>query len=246
VFVLAGVGVHRLVGALLRKQWREAAAVSAMGLLWLASFGACFAVSRSLLKQGSFIWDWWNFAFLPIPPRSLADVSQIFWQLLNVTNNPSGVLTPMSPPVSAFVALGFFLAGVAALGWRWRGGLFLLLAPAGFALAASALHKYPFHGRLLLFLVPSVHLLIAEGIAAVGGRAGWFGTLALVLFMLYRPAADALWHYTIIQRNRPYDSHGDLSNDLLDYFEAIERRRALFGPTGEGIGPSRPESTAGP
>src|SRR5262249_15154515 len=46
VFVLAGVGVHRLVVALLRKQWREAASVSAMGLLWLASFGACFAVSR--------------------------------------------------------------------------------------------------------------------------------------------------------------------------------------------------------
>ena len=235
VFVLAGVGVHRLAAAALRKEWREATATAAMGVLWVASFGACFAVSRSLLKQGAFIWEWWNFAFLPIPPRTPGELSQIFWQLVNVTNNPSGVLTPLSPPVSAFVALGFFLVGAVALGWRWRGGLFLLLAPAGFALVASTLHKYPFHGRLLLFLVPTVHLLIAEGIATVGRRAGWLGTVALVAFMLYRPAANAVWHYGVMQRNRPYDSHGDLTSDLLDYFEAIERRRAMQGPGG-GMG----------
>ena len=44
--------------------------------------------------------------------------------------------------------------------------------PVLFTLLASALHQYPFHGRLLLFLVPTIHLLVGEGAAALGRRGG--------------------------------------------------------------------------
>src|SRR5436189_79211 len=73
VFVLAGVGVHLIVTEAMRKDYRRAGLAVGMSLLWLLSFGACFLLSRSILSKRDFIWVWWNFAFLPLPPRSPAD-----------------------------------------------------------------------------------------------------------------------------------------------------------------------------
>src|SRR5262249_2173659 len=127
---------------------------------------------------------------------------------------------------SAFLALGLFLLGGVRLGRRWPGGLYLLLASILFALAASALRQYPFHGRLLIFLVPSVHLLIGEGVAALDRRGGRLWTLARAALLLSQPAWDAVWHWTIQKRARVgYDSHGDLRPDLLDYLDRLETPR---------------------
>ena len=154
-----------------RGSWRRprSAAIGRMcselwvSLVWAASFAGCFAVSHAILTTGQFIWNWWDFAFLPIPPRSAADLERDFWQMVNVFNSPADVLTPLGVLPSAFVALGLFLTGAVALGRRRPGGLYLVASPILFALMASALRQYPFHGRLLVFLVPTVHLLVAEG-----------------------------------------------------------------------------------
>ena len=69
-------------------------------------------------QQGRFIWDWWDFAFLPIPPRSLADLERIFWHVLNIFNSPAWVVTPLGVLGSAFVALGLYSIGR----YRWAGG----------------------------------------------------------------------------------------------------------------------------
>ena len=84
-----------------------------------------------------------------------------------------------------------------SLGRRWPGGLFLLISPLVLALAASALHQYPFHGRLVLYLVPTYLLLLAEGVAAVGRPTGWLVTLVLAGFLLYGEAAEILWYKAI-------------------------------------------------
>ena len=114
-----------------------------------------------------FLESWWGFAFLPLPPRSLADLERIFWQSINVFNSPSGIVTPLGVLPSAFIALGVISARRLVLGRRWKGGLFLLVSPILLAVVASMLHQYPFHGRLLLFLIPSVHLLVGQGTAAL-------------------------------------------------------------------------------
>jgi hypothetical protein len=215
--VLAGVGTWLILAAAVRKRWAEAAEAACVCLAWASSFVACYAVSRAILGKRPFIWDWWGFAFLPLPPRSMADVARSFWQVANIFLNPSGVVTPLSPPLSAIFAMGLFLAGAAALGHRWRGGIFLLVAPVLLAVATSALHKYPFHGRLLLFLIPSVHLLVAEGTVAIGRLGGRLSTVALVAFLLYQPVADAVWRYGVIGRERPFVMNGDLGYDLLHY-----------------------------
>jgi hypothetical protein len=218
VFVLGGVGLHFLVTEARRRDWRRVALGAAMGVAWLASFAGCFLLSRSIMSKRDFIWVWWNFAFVPLPPRSSADVSLIAETLANVFINPASLLSPLSLPYTAGVASILALAGCVSLGRRWPGGLFLVVSPLVFGLAASGLHQYPFHGRLLLYLVPTYLMLLAEGIAAIGRPTGWLVTLALAGFFLYGQAAELAWQ-TIVHRHREFDSHGDLKNDLLDYLE---------------------------
>jgi len=221
--VLAGVGTYFMARAASGGHWKKALGFLAMSLAWALSFAICYKVSHRMLSKDRFIWDWWDFAFLPLPPRSFAELERDFWQMLNLLNSPSCVLTPLGVLTSVFLALGLFVLGGLALGRRWRGGLYLVLAPVLFALLASALHEYPFHGRLLLFLVPSVHLLVSEGAAALAWRGGARVTFALGAFLLFQPAFDVYWHRFILGRfHGAYDSHGDLSPDLLDYLENLE------------------------
>ena len=191
-----------------------------MSLLWAVSFGVCYIVSHRILSKESFIWDWWHFAFLPIPPRSLDDLVRTFWQLLNVFNSPARILTPLGIVPSAFIALAIYLLGARSLGRRWPGGLYLLIGPVLITLLASVLHQYPFHGRLLLFLVPTIHMLVGEGTAALGRPGGPILTAALAACLLVQPTREAIWNQFIVHRfHGAYDSHGDLFPDLLDYLE---------------------------
>ncbi len=225
-FGLAAIGTYWIADAALRKEWRKTLGFVAMSLAWAASFAVCYHVSHGILTKERFIWDWWYFAFLPIPPRSLEDVVRVSLQLLNLLNSPSGVLTPLGVIHSAFLALALFLLGGYSLGRRSLGGLYLVVAPLPFAVLASALHQYPFHGRLLIFLVPMVHLLVAEGAAALARKGGALLALFLGAFLLFQPAFDVVWHRAVVPRlHGEYDSHGDLAPDLLDHLESRETRR---------------------
>jgi hypothetical protein len=219
VFVLAGVGLHLFVTEALRKDRRRTALTAGICLAWLVSFACCFLLSRSIMSRRDFLWVWWNFAFLPLPPRSLADVSLLAESIANVFINPASILTPLTLPYTALLASILALIGCLSLGRRWPGGLWLVISPLFWALAASGLHFYPFHGRLLLALVPTFLLLLAEGVAACGGRSGGLVTLTLAGCFLYGEAAEVFWHKAVQQRMRPFDTHGDLKNDLLDYLE---------------------------
>ena len=225
--VLAGVGTYLIAVAAKRRAWRQFLGLAVTGMAWVLSFAACYVVSHRILSKERFIWDWWDFAFLPIPPRSLADLSRDFWQILNAFDSPADLLTPLGVLPSAFLALGLFLLGGFSISRRWFGGLYLLVVPILVALAASAVHQYPFHGRLLIFLVPSIHLLVGEGAATLSRRAGPWSTLALAGFLLFQPAYDLCQLRWIGGRGQHagYDSHGDLRPDLLDYLEEHRPRR---------------------
>jgi hypothetical protein len=218
--VLAAVGSYLAAKAALRRDWTNLLTLIGIGILWLISFAACFFVSHRILSKEPFVWNWWAFAFLPFPPRSLADLSCDFWHVLNVFNSPAWVVTPFDELKSALIAMGLYLIGMVSLGLRWRGSLYLLVAPIFFTLLASGLHQYPFHGRLLLFLVPMVHLLVAEGVVALARPGGVPLTVVLGCLVLYGPASDCLWKELVVPRfHGMYDTHGDLLPDLLDYLE---------------------------
>jgi len=83
------------------------------------------------------------------------------------------------------------------------------------------LRQYPLHGRLVLSLVPSYHLLFAEGIAFVLRWTRPWVAIVLASAFLVGQGSDILWNQVILQksRNRPFDTHADLKNDLLDLLE---------------------------
>lgn len=222
-FVLAGVGSYLFATAVIGRDRRTALGLTAVGLAWAISFGVCYLISHGMLDKGRFIWDWWDFAFFRIPPHSIAELKFQLWQLLNILDSPSDVKTPLRPLVTAFLALILATTGAISIGRRWPGGLYLLTAPMACALAASAMRQYPFHGRLLIFLVPTVHILVSQGVVAITRPGRVRLTAALGVFLLLQPAYDAAMH----ELGRPlnhdnFDSHGDIRPDLLDDLD-IER-----------------------
>jgi hypothetical protein len=225
LFVLAGVGVVLLGEALARRDARASAGLVVVGLVWLGSFAASFAVARVQLAQPHAMWTFWNFAFPVWPPRSAWDASWAIRRFLYLFVNPLNFDTPAGPRLSALPAVGLFLVGAWSLGRRDRKALGLLLLPGLFALLAGALRLYPFHGRLTLYLAPALILVIAEGAAWVreaiaagdgaerlrrGGGAAGGATIQLV------PTLPAVYHLDTPRDRSGLDPHGDRRPHHLD------------------------------
>lgn len=232
--VLAALGTHATIEALRRGNIRKALVIASACAVWSLSCAACYVVSHRVLSTDRFIWDWWDFAFLRVPPHSLDELKGLGLQLLNVLDSPTDVITPLGIVPSVIIGLALFLVGGAALAWRRPGALYPLIAPIGFTIAASALRQYPFHGRLLLFLAPAIQMLVAEGAATLARPGGAWLTGTLAAFLIAQPALEISKQRWIggPLLHAAYDSHGDLRADLLDYLENrkiardIERNRA--------------------
>ena len=204
-FVLAAIGTFFVLKAALRNEWKKTLGFLAVSLVWAASFAVCYRVSDGILTKERFIWDWWDFAFLPLPPVA--------------RGSPSFMASPQ-PAQFAFLCADapgsdpFGIPGVGplrgghwTLGRRCGGDLFIVIAPIPIAILASALHRYPFHGRLLLFLVRPFTCWSPRGPWRFRQR-GRAATLALV-FLLFQPAFDVMWHRVVLPREHgTFDSHG--------------------------------------
>jgi hypothetical protein len=247
ILILGGVAATLGLSAILRKDRGRVAATCGLGLAWAASFAGAYVVSSRQIDEGCrrFLWLWWDFAFLRLPPTSLAEAQQDFWQLVNVFVNPAGLETFFNPVVTGLLGLALFAIGGLAMTFRGRRtALAMLMVPVLLAIVASALRRYPFHNRLIVFLTPAFLLPVAEGCAEVGRRLGPLAGRLLVAFLLLAPLVGAIDHFDHPHR-RVFDSHGDQRNDMLDYIEGywpsispwpgIPRR---FGP--QGVSPPSP------
>jgi hypothetical protein len=217
VFVLAGLGAVLLASALARRAWREALHLGLLGLSWVASFAAVYAVSLAQLDHRPDMWAFWDFAFPPMPPSSLWDATWPVRRFLYLFVNPLNFDTPLGPRLSALPALGLFLAGCRSLWKRDRALFGMLTLPGLFALLASCLRLYPFHGRLVLFLVPSLLLLIAEGagwLRETWGRGMLWSAVLGALFLF--PSLGALYHLFEPRDRDTFNPYGDRRPAQLD------------------------------
>lgn len=217
-FVLAGLGTVLLVQALRDGDWRRLLGLGLACLAWLASFAALYLVAQEQLGHRSDMWRFWDFAFPPMPPRSLGEAAWGIRRIFYLFVNPLDFSWPLGPRISPLPALACFLAGCASMSRRGQGPLLgMLTAPLLFALLAAYLHLYPFHGRLVLFLVPSLLLLIAEGAAWIGELSGRRAVrTVLVAVLLALPTLRALAHVIEPTMGRSYNPRGDLRPPGLD------------------------------
>ena len=217
VFVLAGVGTVLLASGAAERGWRGALIPCAMGLVWVASFAAVYALSMDQLGHRSDMWRFWEFAFPPMPPASLWDATWVLRRLWYLFINPLNFETPLGARPSSLPALGLFVAGCLSSAKRDPARFVMLALPVLFVLLASCLRLYPFHGRLVLFLVPSLLLLIAEGAGrfreTFGRGMAWAFLLGSLLLF---PSLGAFYHLVEMHDRVDFSPYGDRRPANLD------------------------------
>lgn len=215
-FVVAGAGATLLVQRLCRRRFREAAAFAVVGGLWGISFGLCYRATRAMLSQYTTMYIFWDFAFLPFPPKDQEGLLKFGGILLDVFVNPLNMVAPVVPPFGVVVPILMLAIGGVSLWRRDRAFFSLLVLPVLLAIVASGLRKYPFHGRLILELVPPFFLLMAEGaewVRLLNPARTWIYRTTLVLLLAY-PLANGLIE-SLSRTPRPFDIHGDLRHNLF-------------------------------
>jgi hypothetical protein len=215
-FVVAGAGATLLLQRLGRRCFREAAAFAAVGSLWGISFALCYRATRAMLSQYTTMYIFWDFAFLPFPPRSQEGLWKFCGIWLDVFVNPLNMVAPVFPSVGVVVPILMLAIGGGSLWRRDRALLALLVLPVLLAIVASGMKKYPFHGRLILELVPPFFLLMAEGtewVRLLNPARPWIYRTNLILLLVY-PLANGLIE-GLSRSPRNFDIHGDLRHNLF-------------------------------
>ncbi len=219
IFVLASAGIVGLSGAVGARDGRSAGLWVIVGLTWVTSFAAVHSVAMEQLGFGPAMWAFWEFAFPPIPPRSLWEATWPLRRVAFLFVNPLNFDAPFGPRFSMLPAFGVACAGASRLRKAEGSRFALLILPGVFVLLASCFRLYPFHGRLLLFLTPAILLFIAAGldrVAEIRGK-GWIYR-ALIGMVLFVPGFSACYHL-IEPRDRIFvNPVGDLRPASLDPF----------------------------
>jgi hypothetical protein len=221
-FIIAGCGLTLILLCLLSRRYRDAMIWGMLGMLWLASFVACYRASRALVSPYIGMHRFWYFAFLPVCPlpMSLARLGRSAGILLEIFVNPLNLVAPVWPWLGVVLPVLLLLAGGVWLARRSWSACALLVLPIALATVASAMERYPLHGRLIHELVPAFFLLIAAGTERLReldlGRAKLVYKLALFLLLLY-PCLAAL-NAVAFPPLREFNSHGDLHRNIFLQF----------------------------
>jgi hypothetical protein len=159
VFVLAAAGLVLVVHFRRSQLTAVLSGLVLVGSAWIAVFGTLAYLILNSASANSELQSYWGSAFMPVPPWS-----DPFWlpsRIAALFVNPAGFLNggPVTAVVFLFVAAG---GAFSLLRRNWQAGMLLML-PMVFALAASALHRYPFSERLMLWAVPGLVLTVIEG-----------------------------------------------------------------------------------
>lgn len=196
-FVLAGAGMGLTLFYVKRKQWHVVGKLLIVFIIWAASFIAVYLnFTSKLIDNIGFSTDLmmqYENAYIPFPPRSLADIKWIADSFLNVFDFPVGL------PFTGLAAVAFVL-GCFSMYRRNPNDFFMLISPVVVTLLAAVLRRYPFNGRVIVFLVPFFLLFIAEGVEYMRKKISIRSVapgLILVGFLLAGPISWAAYHVKV-------------------------------------------------
>ena len=221
VFLLAGAGTTLILHAALARRFRVAALAAAVSSCWLASFAVEYLAFLRDLQANNFLAEFWDSAFLRFPPRSPRDLRAypgVAFGLFEALLQNFTFDVDLSVRMSVFLAAAWLIGGVTLYRQGRRDLLALLVAPLGFALMASVLHKYPLKGRLALFTAASTLPVIAAGIsglwAAKDVTQRWVGGVLLAVALLLPTMQGAQF---LFERPRLHDARAVLSRVARDW-----------------------------
>ncbi len=161
-FILASFGLYIGLRSLWQHDWHKIPTLLGVASLWALSFWLMYYTVGGNVKDseiGRWLVTFWHLqqAFMPtLNHEALNWLTQRLWSVLDY---PAGLTHVVV--VVWFMSMGF----VFFLFKKQTHIILWLVLPIAFAIIASYFEKFPFADRLILFILPSIYLLLAEGIA---------------------------------------------------------------------------------
>ena len=180
LFVLAGIGLALVLTALKRHDDSRLRFVLGMGIVWLLNMVFLYLLILKDLSQNAYMREYWQGAFVPIPPGSEAG-----W-FVRALNENIGIQFGM--PYAVFFVFLLMLTGWVVLSVQKQDYAIIFACIVLVTLVASALQLYPVFERMILFLVPIGLILLGKVVEAFYQRMQRFqllGTVAVVFLAGY-------------------------------------------------------------
>ena len=198
VFILATIGIYLAFPYLINRQWQMVVKFIAVYSIWLLNFAVLYFFFINIDTLATpWLHQFWTMenAFMP-SPFSIEGIRWLYHTFFMILEYP-GTLENIQ------LAGGIIIIGCIALFFDKKGTLFFLIFPVLIALSASIFQKYAFSGRLILFLMPSLYLILAEGLTRIQIRYFNFSnsfrhtivlTIILTALVAGHPTYNALKH----------------------------------------------------
>lgn len=169
VFVMVGIVGAQLIFTIKAREREVVRCFLIVSVLWAASAAAVSVHSLTSVSQVDrdyFQWFWSN-GFMPMPPRTLAELAwlpgKLTWVFgafgVGLGHTNGGLNYRWSPVFAAVAAWGFW-----TLWQQQRDAALFLLLPIMICIGLSAFSVYPFTARVIAFLIP--YLLVATAAGA--------------------------------------------------------------------------------
>jgi len=193
LFVLAGIGLTLVIICLQKRDLRNLGYVLGVGGTWLLTLGILYFLILKDLKQNAYMQEYWQGAFLPMPPWS-----DPAWFGRSLNEN---IGLQFGIPYAVYLVFGLMLAGWVVL-WTTKRNYamafgFILLV----TLTASALMLYPVFERMILFLIPIGLVLLGKIVEYIHQRIQnprWVGTAVTVTlagFLIFGPLVTSAGYF---------------------------------------------------
>lgn len=152
LFILAGIGVTLFFYYLQKRDFRNIGFVAGMGVFWLANIGLLYSLTLRDLHGNSYMRDYWQIAFAPMPPWS-----NLNWYWATFEANAD---THFAVTFAPWILFLLMLTGWLFMLRQKKYSATVIGLMLFFALLASSLTLYPSLERMVLFLTP-VGILLA-------------------------------------------------------------------------------------
>ena len=194
LFVLIGIGFALSLFYLRKRDSQNISRTFGMGALWVINLGILFTLTLNDLRHNSYMREYWQGAFVPMPPWS-----DLTWYVSAFQMN---IDSQFGIPYTAVVIFILMLAGFVMLFFQHRQVAVTFASILFFTLLASSFGLYPLLERMGLFLVPIGILLIAKSFGIPAQRLREYQLpsaivlIAISGFVLYGPVTRSLEQFT--------------------------------------------------
>jgi len=193
LFVLAGIGLTLVLVYFKRWDTSSLRFAFGMGIIWVLNIAFLYWLILKDLRQNTFIHEYWQDAFVPMPPWS-----DLGWYMRNLNAN---IGLQFGIPYIPLLVFGIMFFGLYRL-WlhKWEYAL-AFACILFFTVGASALQYYPVLERMILFLIPPGLMLIGKSIEAIHKSLSprpVFASVALMavsVYLLYSPFTISLQYF---------------------------------------------------